>query len=134
MNRKSRWGKDPSPGPDDGPSQDPLVSKFFHPAPKAAFERKARQLCEEVRRTLEFALDWECDDDLLAELWIAAVDPAPDASRLRVSIEIPPGRDPVAVLERLDRMRPRLRAEVARAVTRKRAPDFFFAVGSGGDA
>ena len=131
MNRSSRHGGHRPRGSDHRPSEDPDVLKFFHPESKPSFDRKARQLCDQVRRTLEFALEWECDAELLEGIWIASVDPAPDASRLRVTIEVPEGRDPAAVLEGLERLRPRLRSETARAITRKRAPDFFFVSGTG---
>jgi ribosome-binding factor A len=54
------------------------------------------------------------------------VSPAPDCGRLLVHV-IVPGNLPVAdVLSALDREIPRLRAEVAAAITRKRAPELCF--------
>ncbi len=52
---------------------------------------------------------------------IERVEPAPDASRLRVWVR-------TEDLDAVERQRPRLRAVVATAIRRKRAPDLVFAV------
>jgi len=57
--------------------------------------------------------------------------PAPYASRLLVAVAPSPAPEAVevaAVLERLDRVRGRLRTEVAAAVHRRKAPDLTFRV------
>ncbi len=98
---------------------------LFRPA-DAKVERKTRQLCREVERTLSCALG-DCRDALLRELVVVGVEPAPDASRLAVRVLLPPADvDGRLVREHLERMRGHLREEVARAVSRKRAPELTF--------
>jgi len=90
--------------------------------------RKVQQVCREVERTLSVALG-ASDDDLLASLSVLAVDPAPDASRLMVTVfTSTPGVEAAALLERLERLRPALRAEVAASLQRKRTPELAFRV------
>lgn len=59
------------------------------------------------------------------------VDPAPDAGRLLATVAPGPTARRAGlggILERLDRAAGRLRAEVAEAVVRKRAPELAFTV------
>jgi len=112
-------------GPDDG--VDPRV--FFRKASEKKVNRKALQLCGEVARTLGHALAWELGDDLLGQLQVEGVVPAPDSSRLlvTVSMEGAPDTDPPnKVLQRLRQATGRLRAEVATAIHRRRVPDLAF--------
>ena len=94
------------PGPDDG-----------HIESSRGRGRDARsairdlRLCGEVARILSLELH-----DLLIE----RVEPAPDASRLRVWVQ---AQD----LSAIEPQRPRLRAAVASAIRRKRAPELVFA-------
>lgn len=90
-------------------------------------EKKTRQLCREVERTLACALG-ECADELLRDLIVIAVEPAPDAGRLSVRFGASSVADAALVLERLEKLKGHLRAEVARAVVRKRAPELAFEV------
>jgi ribosome-binding factor A len=99
--------------PDDG--ADPRVF-FLEDGSRAKPRHKARQLCRQVLEVL---------DGLLLDLAVVAVDPAPDSTRLLVTVaprpsSVPP--DPLAILASLDRASGRLRSEVASAITRKRAP------------
>jgi ribosome-binding factor A len=93
-------------------------------------DRKARQLCSQVARTLDDVCAGESGDDVLRGLHVASVVPAPDVARLLVTVEPLPGvddgPDPVAVIEHLGRASARLRAAVAAAITRKRAPVLTF--------
>jgi ribosome-binding factor A len=76
-------------------------------------------------------LSGECGDDLLQSLQVVAVDPAPDASQLVVTVRagLPgEGVDPAEVLSRLNAVMGKLRCEVATAITRKRAPKLVFRV------
>ncbi|MGO8745719.1 MAG: hypothetical protein ACLQNE_06990 [Thermoguttaceae bacterium] len=76
-------------------------------------------------------LSGECGDDLLQSLQVVAVDPAPDASQLVVTVRagLPgEGVDPAEVLSRLNTVMGKLRCEVATAITRKRAPKLVFRV------
>lgn len=92
---------------------------------------KGRQLCSQVAETLDLVLSGECADDLLQSLQIVAVDPAPDASQLLVTVRAGmPGEtiDPDDAMERLTQIMGKLRCEVAAAITRKRAPKLVFRV------
>lgn len=93
-------------GPDDG--QEPR--RRDRPRDERGDIRDLR-LCGEVARILSLSLD-----DVLVE----RVEPAPDATRLRVWVR-------PEDLDRIERQRLRLRAAVAAAIRRKRAPDLIFA-------
>ena len=84
-------------------------------------ERKTQQLCQQVKRALNLALTGEISD-----LYVEDVEPAPDCGRLLVHVLIPDKRPVAEVIAALGREGPRLRAEVARAITRKRAPELCF--------
>ncbi len=91
----------------------------------AKFPRKALQLCDQVAESLSEVLAGDSRDDVLRNLQVVAVVPAPDASRLLVTVRVdPPSEEitPSLVLERLNRASSRLRHEVASDVTRRRAP------------
>lgn len=93
--------------------------------------RKARQLCRQVAEVLGLVLA-EQSDDLLRGLTVAAVAPAPDTSRLRVTlVDSPPDDGPDRrdrVLRRLASATGSLRTELAAAITRRRAPMLVFQV------
>ena len=78
---------------------------------------KDQQFCRQVQRALNLALD---------DLFVEEVTPAPDCGRLLVTVQIPPGQPIAGTLAALAKESPRLRAEVAAAITRKRAPELFF--------
>lgn len=91
--------------------------------------RKARQLASQVFETLGGVLAGDTGDDLLGALRVVSVEPAPDASRLLVSLALLPPADavdPDELRARLARAAGWLRTEVAAAVTRKRAPRLSF--------
>ena len=105
-----------------------LRDSGFDSFPSAGHARKDLQLCRQVADTLQLALG-DCGDDCLRDLHVVRVVPAPDASQLLVIVGSPPGETPAeprAVLERLKARAPGFRAEVARAITRKRAPALLF--------
>jgi ribosome-binding factor A len=83
------------------------------------------QLCHQVAETLEEVLA-ECGDAVLQALRVLDVEPAPDASRLLVTVAVddfPEGDlNPDRVHDHLARASGHLRSEVATAITRKRAP------------
>jgi ribosome-binding factor A len=113
--------------PDDGIDPRELARKE---RPRKG-DRKARQLCAQVAETLSLVLSGDCGDDLLQNLQVVAVDPAPDASQLVVTVraDVPGERaDPAEVLTRLNAVMGKLRCEVAAAITRKRAPKLVFRV------
>ncbi len=107
-------------------------SDFFAPQNRGQkMNRKARQLCGQVAETLSYVLGGECNDDVLRNLLVVAVDPAPDASQLAVTVCQDPPSDavpPAEVLARLAAAAGKLRAAVATAITRKRAPKLLFRV------
>jgi ribosome-binding factor A len=88
--------------------------------------RREGQLCREVQRTLAAALG-ALDDPSLLGLTVDTVEPAPDMSRLLVTILPPPGAvDEAALLARLRRLAGFLRAEIAAALQHKRTPELAF--------
>lgn len=90
---------------------------------------RTRQLCGRVARIVGSLLAGECHDDVLRDVLVGAVTPAPDASRLCVALHVDTRAvDPSVVRDRVERVRGFLRREVASAVQRKRAPELVFAV------
>ena len=110
-------------GPGDGldPRLEPIENRYGQGG------RKARQLCAQAAEALAYALG-ATSDELVSGLTIASVEPGPDSSRLIVTVAPPVGEvvDPLDLVARLDRETPRLRAEVARAITRRKAPALAF--------
>jgi ribosome-binding factor A len=109
--------------------------EFFKPQHGARRDdRKARQLCRQVAETVDQVLAGETADELLAELQVESVVPAPDASRLLVTLRAATGEvgiDAEARLEleqRLAAHRGRLRCAVAAAITRRKAPNLEFRI------
>jgi ribosome-binding factor A len=90
-------------------------------------ERKERQLCRQVQEAVSEALAG-IEDDVLLDVWVSAVEPAPDAGRLAIVVEAPNRVSPDEVLTRLDKYAGLLRAEVASAITRKRVPTLTYRV------
>jgi hypothetical protein len=86
-------------------------------------------LCGQAARLLSLALADLAADESLPSFHVTAVEPAPDASRLRLRVR---PDDPAASLERLrawiDAVRPALRAALAAGLSRRRAPDVVVAV------
>ena len=78
-----------------------------------------------MAETLEEVLA-ECGDGVLQALRVVDVEPAPDASRLLVTVavdgQLQDRQDRLRVHEHLARGAGHLRSEVAGAITRKRAP------------
>jgi ribosome-binding factor A len=89
-------------------------------------ERKARQFCRQVQRALNLALADRHADDGMNDLFVEEVSPAPDCGHLLVHVIIPADRPMNEALSALRRDAPRLRSEVAMAITRKRAPELSF--------
>lgn len=120
---------------------------FFRRSADRKADQKARQLCRQVYRTLTVALPG-LGDAALQDLTVIAVDPAPDAGHLLVTVSPGSpdhgddeqetvgnngGRDGSSsggldLLARLSGAAGRLRAEVARDIVRKRAPELSFRV------
>jgi ribosome-binding factor A len=89
--------------------------------------RKALQLCAQVARTLMGVIA-DCGDDVLRDLQVESVTPAPNASRLLVTVRPIVPIDIAVVLERLEHARAKLRTEAGAAIHRRRAPDLLFRV------
>lgn len=91
-------------------------------------DRKTLQLCSQVADTLNLALAGESGDDVLSELQVISVVPAPDASQLLVVLAptLVGGPGENHVFAALADASARLRAEVASAITRRRAPKLLF--------
>jgi ribosome-binding factor A len=151
--RASTRRTDADPATDPAAFDDAMThggDDFFRQSANRKADQKARQLCRQVYRTLSVALPG-CGDDVLQDLTVVAVDPAPDAGHLLVTVSLgsasgggggddrggrdsndlagdgvpAPGWD---VLARLAGAAGRLRAEVARDIVRKRAPELSFRV------
>ncbi|MBN1491536.1 MAG: ribosome-binding factor A [Phycisphaerae bacterium] len=117
------------PDPDDG--IDPRDLDTSRGSKRNKKDRKAMQLCRQVLHALSLALASECHDDLLLDVDVMAVEPAPDATHLRVIVNASrlagqAGLD--KILQRLERRQGRLRHEVAAAITRKKTPTLSFEV------
>ena len=87
---------------------------------------KALQLSRQVQRILTLEFAGFGGDDVLRDVYVAEVSPVEGSSQLLVAVSVPPNVAVVDVLERLERAAPRLRAAVAAAITRKRAPELMF--------
>jgi ribosome-binding factor A len=103
-----------------------IVLKHRDPSSSRQAERKARQFCRQVQRALTLALADRHADDGLNELIVEDVSPGPDTAHLVVHVVIPTNRSVADALAALRRDAPRLRSEVAAAITRKRAPELSF--------
>jgi ribosome-binding factor A len=93
--------------------------------------RKAQQLCRQVQRAVNLALaEGGAEvDDLFVESVMAG-----GGAPLILHVVVPAGRPVGEALAALRRDTPRLRTDVARAITRKRAPELAFVAvpGEGG--
>ena len=94
------------------------------------WDRKTLQLCSQVADTLNYVLSGECDDELLQNLQVFNVVPAPNASQLLVTVypfvATDTHFDAAEVHRRLSQAAGRLRWEVASSITRKKAPKLLF--------
>jgi ribosome-binding factor A len=107
----------------------PSLDELYPEVREAGFDRKTLQLCKQVQRVLASALSGEIADEALQSLMVDAVEPAPIANRLRVVLLTSSSTWTESELrERLARAQGWLRAQVAQAVNRKRAPELAFEV------
>jgi ribosome-binding factor A len=113
-----------------GPYDNVDPRTFFRERSGKITNRKALQLCSEVAKTLSFALAWGTGDDLLGLLQVESVAPAPDSTRLLVTVSLTESAasdvQSRQVLGRLRQATGRLRALVAAAIHRRRVPDLTF--------
>ncbi|HEX6739857.1 MAG TPA: ribosome-binding factor A [Vicinamibacteria bacterium] len=104
-----------------------MSAELFFGEPEGSRERKGRwktlQLCKQVEHAAALVIE-ECEDPALAAAVVVGVEPAPDASRLRVLVALPPaGGEAAAAREALQRLAGRFREETARSIHRKRVPE-----------
>lgn len=92
--------------------------------------RKTQQLCRQVHRTLELVLG-DCDDESLLSAFIVDVKPAPDSSRLLVTVCIDQPKPTVChaqMMQRLIAQTSRLRHEISQSIHRKKVPSLVFQI------
>ena len=92
--------------------------------------RKALQLCRQVERTLGIVLAGACGDDVLRDLLVQSVLPAPDSTRLLVTLTFA-GPDAVTLDEVLTACTEPMGScagEVAAAIHRRMVPELTFLV------
>ena len=114
--------------PDDG--ADPRYF-FRKDGDRKPGRRKAEQLAKQVGAILDSLLAGATADPVLNGLTVVAVEPAPDAATLLVTVTRTEGAEvtsPAAILAHLGRAAGWLRSEVATAITRKRAPMLVYRV------
>jgi len=87
--------------------------------------QKAAQLCTQVSEALSLAMA-AIEDDVILDLYVLDVTPAPDSGRLRV--QVTGAEDPEEALSRLQRWSGHLRAEVTASIHRKKTPQLVFEV------
>lgn len=92
-------------------------------------EWKTLRFCRQVEEALAIAFAGGCGDEILNELGVDSVVPAPDAGHLLVTIRflskerIP---DPLEALTRLHKATGWLRLQVGAAIARKKVPELAF--------
>jgi hypothetical protein len=94
-------------------------------------DRKARQLCRQVAHTIDQVLAGEMDDEILGDLGVTSVVPAPNSGRLLVMLELRTSAadfDFAAAARKLAACEGRLRCAVAAAITRRKTPQLIFSV------
>jgi ribosome-binding factor A len=130
ISRKDMSGLCAEPSDDDGlvphaRSKPMLGVRPSRSRSSAGLDRKVLQLCHQVAETLEEVLA-ECGDAVLQDLRVLDVEPAPDASRLLVTVAVDGWQtqdvEPSRVYDHLARAAGHLRSEVSGAITRKRTP------------
>jgi ribosome-binding factor A len=111
-------------GADDG--IDP--KEFFRKPGQRSPGRKSLQLCSQVQQALYWVLGSECGDESLALLEVLSVEPAPDSSRLLVTLMTPEEMTIEEALENLQLAGKAIRSEVASAIHRRKAPELVYRV------
>lgn len=94
-------------------------------------DRKLMQLCAQVQRAIDHILAADCDDPLLDDLLVEAVEPLHGSGHLLVVLGCPfapQDLDLDEVRDRLDRTKGLIRSEVAAWINRKRTPELTFRV------
>jgi ribosome-binding factor A len=99
-------------------------------------DHRAIMFCRQVQRSLAMALAGEVGDEMLQQLTVESVKPAPTCNHLLVSLGVPNGLHvPMSeLLERIERITPIFRRAIAADCSRKRVPELSFipvAIGGG---
>lgn len=105
--------------------------RFASPDQPPRVDRKTLQLCRQIADTLNYVLSGELNDDVLRNVYVDSVQPAPDASRLMVSVALIDPKDTTPadkVLHRLGLWSPRIRSEVAQSIHRRKTPELSYCV------
>ena len=110
--------------PEDG--MDP--KEFFRKPGSRGGGRKVMQLCSQVQQALYWVLGAETGDESLALLDVLSVEPAPDSTRLLITLKSPPEMKMEESLERLHAASKAIRSEIARSIHRKKVPDLVYRV------
>ena len=123
--RKTPGAKAPRPLCSDTHVDDGVdPRKFFDRRSKSTQSgRRDAMLCARVAETIEQFLVHASEDPVLEHLRLTRVEPAPDASRLRVVLWAPSAFPRDVLQQAWTRVRPLFRREIAHAVNRKRTPD-----------
>ena len=98
--------------------------EYFRPQRKPSkYDRKTRQLCQQVQQTLDQIFGGELRDELLDSLRVLSVSNTASSTLLvTVVADLPSEQfDRTRMESRLSELAGWLRSEVARAITRKRA-------------
>lgn len=110
--------------PEDG--MDP--KEFFRKSNFRGPGRKVMQLCGQVQHALYFILGAEVGDESLGLLDVVSVEPAPDSTRLLVTLKRPESMTTDEVMDRLQTASKAIRSEVAASIHRKKVPDLVYRV------
>jgi ribosome-binding factor A len=111
-------------GPEDG--VDPRYA--YRPNARRP-HRKGLQLCRQIARAISHALSWELGKDVLSQVQIDSVEPAPNTSRVAVFVSFDPSIVSREAIEtELVQAAAPLRAAAASAINRRRVPDLAYVV------
>lgn len=116
-----------SVGIDDGVD----ARDLFRGSSRKKSHHKAHQLCRQVMETINYLLAGDLGDVRLHRIMVDSVAPAPDASRLLVSVRLTDScldADLVEIQTALQGASGLIRCEVAGVVQRKKAPELVFQV------
>lgn len=125
--RPVKFGVFPCDGLRAGDGQDPRFDKDDY-SRKSIVNRKALQLCAQVKDTLIMAFS-QMADATLRELYVQDVIPAPDSTQLLATVVTE--HDASKVVEQIAKANGILRNEVASGINRKRVPQLKFNVVQG---
>ena len=90
--------------------------------------RKTKQLCQQVARTLNLCIN-DCNDPIVQSMFLVGVVPAPDSSCLLIHVECDIEEfDHSAAMMAIRSQTARLQFEISRAIHRKRVPNLTFSV------